>query len=86
MKIFLIKKLKQSFTTLAIREIQIKLLWNFIFTTVRMTKIQNQMMTDAGMDVGIEKHFLMAARSADWYSHCEKAMWMFLKKPDINLP
>lgn len=50
--VFLIKKIKQSLASVVIREIQIKLLWNFIFTPVRTAKIQNTNMIDADVDVG----------------------------------
>lgn len=50
--VFLIKKFKQSLASVVIREIQIKLLWNFIFTPGRIAKIRNTNMIDADVDVG----------------------------------
>jgi hypothetical protein len=60
------KHQKKSSTSLVIREMQSKTALRFHLTPVRMAKIKNSMVADAGKDVEKEKHSSIADGIASW--------------------
>ena len=61
-----LKHLKKYPASLVIREMQIKTTLRFCIIPVRMAKMKNSGIADAGEDVGKKEHFSIVGGIASW--------------------
>ena len=75
------------FNILTIKEMQIRVLWDFILHQSEWTRSKNQTITNSSVSVENGKHsILFWWGEADCYSHCENQYGDSLKYLEIDLP
>ena len=78
------KHKKRCSTSLAIREMQIKVTMRYHYTPIKIDKIKNNDISKHWQGCREGGSFMHCWWYVKWYSHCRETIWLFLFKHEIT--